>query len=325
MNILVTGAMGFIGSNAVIELLKGGNQVIGFDNLTNPSINPTDRIKAAVTPEQWSNFIFFEADIRNLGSMISIMANHPVQAIVHMAAIGSVPRSFEDPSQYFEVNCVGFSNVLCLASTMGIPKVIYASSSSVYGDLSSAIIRKEGVEGNVMSPYALTKKMNEEFAQMWFAKTGVILTGLRFFNVYGPGQRFDSRYSAVIPKFLTATKDIKINGDGNNRRDFTYVGDAAKAVLKAIAHKSTDVFNIGTGIGTSINELAMLCTDQPIKRLEARQGEVQCSVANTVKAWKELQWASVVHLRDGLRVTKEYYDSLKIADNTTMSDLSGNR
>ena len=325
MNILVTGAMGFIGSNTVIELLKANHNVMAFDNLSNSSINPTDRMKAAVTPEQWSKFVFFEVDIRNLGFMISVMANYRADAIVHLAAMGSVPRSFEDPSQFFEINTVGFSNVCCLASTMGISKMVYASSSSVYGDLSSAIMRTEGVEGKTLSPYAMTKRMNEEFAQMWFGKTGIIMTGLRFFNVYGPGQRFDSRYSAVIPKFLTATKDIKINGDGKNKRDFTYVGDAAKAILKAIAHKKTDIFNIGTGIGTEINDLAMLCTDQPIKRLEARQGEVISSVANTVKAWKELQWASVVNLRDGLKVTKEFYDGLKIPENNTTRDLSGSR
>jgi UDP-N-acetylglucosamine/UDP-N-acetylgalactosamine 4-epimerase len=297
MNILVTGAVGFIGSNLVITLLNEGHSVLAFDNLSNASIKPTDRIKAH-TGDNWQRFKFYKADIRNIDQMVSILSNNPVDIIIHLAAMGSVPKSFAMPSDFIDVNERGFSNMLILAGMTSLKRIVYASSSSVYGDLDKYTLRSEGNCGMPLSPYALSKVHNELLAKMLGHKYGITHIGLRFFNVYGPGQRHDSPYSAVIPKFIHG-KEIHINGDGSVVRDFTQVDDVSEAIIKAMQYNVSDVFNVCTGRGTSILELANIISNgkKKINFLPARTSDVPVSIGDTVKAENLLGFKATRHVQ----------------------------
>lgn len=310
MRLLVTGCMGFIGSNLTTLLLQNGHEVLGFDDLSNPSILPTERIKS-VAGDKWANFKFYKTSIDDLNQMLTIAHNYGnIDAIIHLAAIGSVPKSFEVPSNYFHINCTGFSNICCLASAMGIPKIVYASSSSVYGNATGPY-RIENSIGEPLSPYALTKKTNEEMAKIWSDKTGIKMIGLRFFNVYGPGQRFDSNYAAVIPKFITSQKLI-INGDGNQVRDFTHVLDVCVGIIKSLGYwKTHSIFNICTGKPTSIKNLAaLLALEKQIEHKDARHGEVRESIGNTFLSKTELEFEAKFDILNGLANTKQFYSNL---------------
>lgn len=314
MTILVTGCMGFIASNLIPKLLNNNYNVIGFDDLSNPSIDPTARMKSE-SGENWKNFIFFKCSITEIEIMGSFLTNYNIDYIIHLAAIGSVMRSFIDPSRYMEVNIKGTTNIFLLASRFKVKKIIFASSSSVYGSSP-----EERIESNYikpLSPYALTKMNNENFAEMWNNLNDLNYIGLRFFNIYGPGQRFDSEYSAVIPKFITSHEFININGDGSIIRDFTYVDDACHAIyLSIITSQNNQIFNVGTGIGTSIKELALLCSDnKTIKYLEERKSDVKKSIANTNKSYKMLGFKSCVTIEEGIKKVNAYYLTRKIHDN----------
>lgn len=313
MKILVTGCMGFIGSNLVPFLLNKGIEVVGFDNNVNPSIMPTDRMKAA-SGDNWANFKFYECDIRELAVMRSICANELPTMIIHLAALGSVPRSFENPSLWIDVNERGFSNILCLASYFHMNRVVFASSSSVYGEVNSSS-KIEGQEGETLSPYALTKKANEELARIWCQNIPLKYIGLRFFNVYGPGQIPDSAYSAVIPKFIN-NPVIKIYGDGEAKRDFTYVDDVCSCIIRAIfSNKTNFVCNVGTGNQTSLNELAQLIKEdgQEIKYVPERQGDVKLSKASTFRAKDFLGFEAKTDIASGIDKTKEFYRLIEVS------------
>lgn len=311
MNILVTGCMGFIGSNTVINLINAGHKVLGVDNLSNPSIDPTSRIKSA-TKERWSNFVFFKADILSLEHMLSICANYQPDAIVHLAAIGSVPRSFEEPIQYVKTNEIGFLNMLYLAQVFRVKKLIYASSSSVYGD-TDILPRKEGCEGRALSPYALSKKHNECVAHMWKDSYGISSIGLRFFNVYGPGQRHDSAYSAVIPRWINSEK-LMVNGDGNCVRDFTYVDDVVACIQSALYGKENHfIANVGTGIGTSLKDLAQIISQgkKEIEFKDPRSSDVHKSVACTLHLQSRIGYKPSTTIDEGVRETIKFYEAQK--------------
>lgn len=314
MKILVTGCMGFIGSNLTSHLLNAGYQVIGFDNRSNCSINPTDRIKQN-SGKNWKNFKYFDCDIRDLKAMSMICAVERPEIIVHLAALGSVPRSFENPALVIDVNEKGFCNVLTLASSMGVKRVVFASSSSVYGDENKMVYKTEGNEGEPLSPYALTKSQNEKLAKIW-QKSGLELIGLRFFNVYGPGQLPDSPYSAVIPKFIN-DPEIVLNGAGSTVRDFTYVDDVCEAIELCLKsdHNVNFVVNVGTGRSTSIEELAniILKHRRGIKIIykAPRAGENPYSVASIIKARQYLNFQASYSLEEGLKKTIAYYEGLK--------------
>jgi nucleoside-diphosphate-sugar epimerase len=312
MKILVTGCFGFIGSNLVSYLLNNGCEVIGIDNLLNPSINPTDRIKAST--KNWDKFTFWNADIRDLQNMHSIMINHKPSIVVHLAALGSVPRSWDQPGLVTDINERGFINILQSATAIKVKRLVFASSSSVYGPTDKNV-RWEGQPLFPASPYALTKVQNERFANLWCGNMGVEWMALRFFNVYGPGQRHDSDYSAVIPRFLTGDK-IKIYGDGLTIRDFTYVEDVCRSIFKAIVcEKSNEVFNVGTGYGTNLNRLAELCNDDASKRevvhLDARHGDSRCSIADVSKLYDILGVKNMTPIERGIKLTKEFFESIK--------------
>lgn len=310
MKILVTGCMGFIGSNLVPFLLKDGHEVIGFDNRSNSSLDPTGRMKKK-SGDTWSKFKYYDVDIRNFQQMISICANEVPDVIIHLAALGSVPRSFTFPAEVIAVNEVGFCNVLMLADNMRCQKMVYASSSSVYGT-SPERVKMEGREGFPLSPYALTKKQNEQMAMIWSQVSALKTLGLRFFNVYGPGQLPNSPYSAVIPKFIN-DECIIIHGDGKTVRDFTYVDDVCEAIVLAIqdTEKSVGICNIGTGNPTEINALAFLIGrgQKEVKRGPARAGESKYSIASTDFAKEKIGWTAKTELTAGLKKTMEFYEN----------------
>lgn len=306
MKVLVTGALGFIGSHTVATLLNNGYEVLGFDNLINPSLCPTDRIKQA-TGENWPKFRFFKQDIKNLDGMMSICAVEKPDLIVHLAALGSISRSFENPAETIHVNEVGFANVWTLASYLGIKRVVFASSSNVYGS-SKSILRIEGEEGFPMNPYGLSKINNETLAKIMGPKTGVQYCGLRFFNVYGPGQSPDGPYAAVIPRFIN-DPELVIYGDGTNSRDFTFVKDVAEIILSALVSPNANfIVNVGAGHKTSIIELAsMLADGRPIVKKNARPGEIQHSQASVENLKRILKPKPFTSLCDGLEQTKRFY------------------
>lgn len=310
MKILLTGCMGFIGSNVASHLLNAGHDVVGFDSLANCSINPTDRIKQN-SGNNWNNFKFYECDIRDLKAMNTICIHEKPEMVVHLAALGSVPRSFENPSLVIDVNERGFCNVLTLASSVGVKRVVFASSSSVYGDDQNPL-RSEGMEGEPLSPYALTKLQNEKLAKIWSKNSNLEHIGLRFFNVYGPGQLPNSPYSAVIPRFINSDKII-IYGDGNTVRDFTYVDDVSRAIELALTCKAKNLcMNIGTGRQTSINQLASLISGgvKPVVYAKERPADVKKSVADTRVAQELLKFKSSHAVVTGLKKTIAYYESM---------------
>lgn len=311
MKILVTGCMGFIGSNLTSHLLNLGHEIVGFDNLSNPSIDPTDRIKQK-SGQNWANFKFYKTDIRDFDSMLSICMNERPQAIIHLAALGSVPRSFKAPNEVMDVNVKGFSNVMMIATMLQCERIVFASSSSVYGD-DKASTRTEDRIGNPLSPYALSKRQNEQFADLWCKNVSLKYVGLRFFNVYGEGQLKNSPYSAVIPRFIN-DQEITIFGDGNTLRDFTYVEDVCEAIeLSLTTQKTNEIYNVGTGNPTSLKDLADLCSrgKKQIKFISERPNDIKLSVAAPYKAQVFLKFTASYDIETGIEKTIKYYESLQ--------------
>lgn len=308
MNILVTGCMGFIGSNLVPKLLNAGNNVIGFDNLESPSINPTNRMKEE-SKQNWERFIFFNIDINKPEQMHSILANCVPDIIIHLAALGSVPRSFDTPIATMQTNAIGFINVLQMAHIFNSKKFIYASSSSVYGD-SKSYSRTEGSEGKALSPYALSKQANEQIAELLSLQMKTKLIGLRFFNVYGPGQSLRGQYSPVIPVFCTSEKPV-VYGDGTQVRDFTYVDDVCEAIMLSIGqpiNENHTVLNVGKGMGNSLIHILRLLEKTEVDRKEERFGDVKFSIADTRLAKEIIGFEAKTSIEDGLKKTKAFYE-----------------
>jgi len=310
MNILLTGCFGFIGSNLCSYLLNKKHKVIGIDNLSNHSILPTERIKK-ISGENWKNFSFLKGDILDL-DFLKNAATNKIDLIIHLAAVGSVPRSFKEPDIYITNNELGFYNIILLASLFNIKRICFASSSSVYGD---CIERKkeEGCEGFVASPYALSKKHNESLAQILLSKLPITYTALRFFNVFGPGQRFDSAYSAVIPKFINEDV-ISINGDGKTVRDFTFVDDVSRVINLVINNPDkNEVYNVGKGYGHTLIELARLI--DPKKEVvfkKARLGDSPFSIASVQKLKETYNYSPDTDMIESIGITKNFYKSLGV-------------
>lgn len=311
MRILVTGAMGFIGSNLVPRLLNAGHAVMGFDNFSNESIGAAERIKKA-SGDNWGKFILHPGDICNPSALMTALTIGKIDAVVHLAARGSVPRSFKTPSECVRINEYGFANLCEVMNQAGVKKLIFASSSSVYGD-AQGVYRVEGNEGRPQSPYAVSKRQNEDFARAYCGANGIAYVGLRFFNVYGPGQRFDSDFSAVIPKFIHNARPL-INGDGLTIRDFTFVGDVARAIECALEFTETKhegvICNVGAGLGTSLITLCNLLGKEP-EFGPARAGDVAFSIANTAYAEKAIGFTALTTVARGLQITKAFYERLE--------------
>lgn len=306
---LVTGGAGFIGSNLTEAILNLGYKVRVLDNF---STGKRENIEGFLNNE---NFELLEGDIRDIETCRK--ACEGVDYVLHQAAWGSVPRSIKMPVLYEEINVKGHLNMMEAARENKIKKFVYASSSSVYGD-HPVLPKKEGVEGNILSPYALTKKVNEEFADLYFRLYGLETVGMRYFNVFGRRQDPNGFYAAVIPKFvkqLINNEAPQINGDGETSRDFTYIDNVIEANLKAcLAGKeaSGQAFNIAYGGRETLNNLynklcKLLNKDiRPIYK-EERAGDIRHSNADISKAKRLLGYNPDYSMDRGLELTIEWY------------------
>ena len=313
---LVTGAAGFIGSHLVEELLTLNQEVIGIDNfLTGKKIN-LDLIKIAQPKNFKNNFSFYEIDITNADQLNELPK---IDYVLHQAALGSVPRSIENPIDTNHNNVTGFLNMLVFAKNQNIEKFIYASSSSVYGD-HPELPKIEEQTGNLLSPYALSKKVNEQYAEVFSRVYKIKTVGLRYFNVFGPRQDPNGQYAAVIPKWINATlqnKPIIINGDGSTSRDFCYIKNVIQAnILAALGDmpdKNAGIYNISCGGQTTLNELAKFIQDEValyVKNLNSeilyqdfRKGDIKHSIADISMASKFLGYDPEYDFESGMKET----------------------
>jgi UDP-N-acetylglucosamine 4-epimerase len=309
---LVTGAAGFIGSNLVEALLRLGQEVVGLDDFSTGHRRNLDEVASGLG-ERWEAFRLVEGDIRDREACGAAMAG--VDIVLHQAALGSVPRSIEEPLVSHDVNVTGFLNVLEAARQAGVQRFVYAASSSTYGDEPSLPKREDRI-GNALSPYAATKLANEIYASVYGRSYGFAATGLRYFNVFGPRQDPEGPYAAVIPKWLAAMiagEEIVINGDGETSRDFCYVTNAVQAnLLAALAPDEVqgEVYNVAVGERTTLNQLFGLLRDglgrhQVHYRLEPaygpfRAGDVRHSEADIGKARRMLGYAPSHDVAAGL-------------------------
>lgn len=314
MNVLVTGGAGFIGSNLVLALLDRGNRVRVLDNFaTGSRTNLTE-----IHPASADRLAVIESDIRNLETCRE--ACRGVEVVYHQAALGSVPRSIEDPSTTDAVNIHGTVNIFSAAREAGVRRIVYASSSSVYGDEPS-LPKVEGRIGRPLSPYALTKLTNERYADLFSSLYGMTLVGLRYFNIFGPRQSPDGPYAAVIPRFIQALlskKAATINGDGEQSRDFTYVANAVQANIKAAdagLPAGHHVFNVACGERFTLNELHRILAgmvESPVPPVHgpARPGDVRHSLADIMAIQERLGYAPETDMEEGLRRTLEWFRTL---------------
>lgn len=315
MFILVTGGAGFIGSNIVEYLLNNHHKVRVIDNLvTGNKNNLTDFI---TNP----NFEFIYGDITNLENLRNVCKN--IDLICHQAAIGSVPGSINDPLSSHNSNINGFLNLLLVAKENGIKRIVYASSSAVYGD-DNIIPKIENSIGKQLSPYAITKYVNELYARIFTELYDMECIGLRYFNVFGPKQDPNGPYAAVIPKFISCLKNGDrpiINGDGSYTRDFTYVKNIVEANYLALTTNNKlcygTVFNIGAGIKISILEMFNIIKKELESNIEPiygeyRIGDIPHSNADISKAKNILGYNPNISFEDGIKETLEYYKNIKL-------------
>ena len=317
---LVTGAAGFIGSNLVETLLKLDQSVIGLDNFSTGYQRNLDEVEAAVSGTQWQRFRFIKGDIGDLATCRE--ACFGVQHVLHQAALGSVPRSIEDPLLTNASNVDGFLNMLVAARDASVQSFTYAASSSTYGD-HPALPKKEEQIGKPLSPYAVTKYVNELYADVFARCYGFASIGLRYFNVFGPRQDPDGAYAAVIPKWTDAMirqQSVHINGDGETSRDFCFVANAVQAnILAAVAAESArnQVYNVACHQRTTLNELFSLLQgnlraegvhyDLPPQYRDFRDGDVRHSEADISKAENLLGYQVSHHVGEGLALAMPWY------------------
>ena len=311
-NCVVTGGAGFIGSNLVAELLGiGAKKVVVLDNFITGYRENLDEFKGT------ANFSLIEGSITNLDDCLKAFQGADV--IFQMAALGSVPRSIDNPVATNEINVNGFLNVLEAARQIDIKRIVYSSSSSVYGD-DETLPKVEHKTGNPLSPYAVTKKTNELYARTFIDLYGMDVIGLRYFNVFGPRQSVTGPYAAVIPIFLQNLLEGKpcyINGDGSISRDFTYVQNVVDANILASAAKvdlDRHVFNIAMGDQLSLNDLYTAIEShinsgqKPIHRKE-RQGDIRSSMADISRAKSLLGYQPSIPFSEGIKLTIDWFKS----------------
>lgn len=318
---LVTGVAGFIGSNLLETLLKLNQKVVGLDNFATGYQHNLDEVRSEVTPNQWNNFTFIKGDIRNLQDCHQ--ACKGVDYVLHQAALGSVPRSIEDPIATNQANIDGFLNMLVAARDANVKRFVYAASSSTYGDHPD-LPKVEDKTGKPLSPYAVTKLVNELYADV-FAKTyGFKTIGLRYFNIFGKRQDPNGAYAAVIPKWISAIlkgETAYINGDGETSRDFCYIENAIQANLLAATVEdeaaTNQVYNIAVGDRTTLNELYKLildglATDRELPKAslvyrDFRAGDVRHSLADVSKARNLLGYQPSHRVGEGLQEALSWY------------------
>jgi len=319
---LITGAAGFIGSNLLEALLKLNQRVVGLDNFATGHQHNLDQVQALVSPEQWSRFRFIRGDIRTLDDCRAACTG--IDFVLHQAALGSVPRSIEDPITTNSTNIDGFLNMLVSARDAAVKRFVYAASSSTYGD-HPGLPKVEDQIGKPLSPYAVTKLVNEQYAEVFARTYGYKSIGLRYFNVFGPRQDPNGAYAAVVPKWtavMIAGQPVWINGDGETSRDFCYVANAVQANLLAATSAHPDaagqVYNVAVGDQTTLNDLfeairsllesrfPHLADFKPSYR-DFRVGDVRHSLADVSKARRLLGYGPSHRFRDGLAETMGWY------------------
>jgi len=326
---LITGVAGFIGSNLLEALLKLDQQVVGLDNFSTGHRNNLDEVKQLVTSAQWAKFRFIEGDICDLAACHR--ACDGVDYVLHQAALGSVPRSIEDPITANQSNIDGFLNMLVAARDAEVQRFVYAASSSTYGDHPDLPKVEEKI-GAPLSPYAVTKLVNELYAEVFATTYGFKTIGLRYFNIFGRRQDPEGAYAAVIPKWIAAMiKDepVFINGDGETSRDFCYIDNTIQANLLAATTSDEaaigQVYNVAVGERTSLNQLYFRLRDalagcfphlkaaQPIYR-DFRAGDVRHSLANIGKAKELLGYQPTYHVLEGFNEAMDWYVTFVAAE-----------
>ena len=317
---LVTGVAGFIGSNLLETLLKLNQTVVGLDNFATGHQHNLDEVQGLVTAEQWAKFSFIEGDIRELADCQK--ACQDVDYVLHQAALGSVPRSIADPITTNATNISGFLNMITAARDAGVTSFTYAASSSTYGD-HPALPKVEENIGNPLSPYAVTKYVNELYADVFARTYGFKAIGLRYFNVFGQRQDPNGAYAAVIPKWtaaMIAGDDVFINGDGETSRDFCFIDNTVQAnILAATAQDEAknQVYNVAVGDRTTLNDLfnaikaslnanGVSYSKQPVYR-DFRAGDVRHSQASIEKIKNLLGYTPQFVISQGIDLAMPWY------------------
>ena len=317
---LVTGVAGFIGSNLLEKLLKLNQTVVGLDNFATGHQHNLDEVKGIVSEAQWDRFTFIEGDIRDPKACQQAVKG--VDYVLHQAALGSVPRSIADPLTTNAANITGFLNMLDAARQEEVKSFTYAASSSTYGD-HPALPKVEENIGNPLSPYAVTKYVNELYAGVYARTYGFKTIGLRYFNVFGRRQDPNGAYAAVIPKWTAAMingEDVFINGDGETSRDFCYIDNVVQMNLLAATAQDEakgEVYNVAVGDRTTLNDLfyaiknalnenGVEVSAEPVYR-EFRAGDVRHSQAEVTKAKDILGYSNPISITTGLSRCMESY------------------
>jgi UDP-N-acetylglucosamine 4-epimerase len=323
---LVTGCAGFIGSHLLEQLLRLDQVVIGLDNFSTGKAANLAEVRTLVDPEQWARFAFTQGDICDLATCRQACSN--VDYLLHQAALGSVPRSIDDPITSNASNVTGFLNMLVAAKDAGVRRFVYAASSSTYGD-HPALPKVEELIGRPLSPYAVTKYVNELYADVFGRCYAMESIGLRYFNVFGPRQDPEGAYAAVIPRWIAAllrNDPVHINGTGETSRDFCYVRNAVQANLLAATVENAEavnqVYNVAVNARTSLNELFILLRNglasdsrvlkdiQPVYR-DFRAGDVMHSQADINKATRLLGYHPTHTISQGLQESLEWFSQLQ--------------
>lgn len=319
---LITGVAGFIGSNLLETLLKLEQRVVGLDNFSTGHQHNLDEVQSQVSAEQWRRFAFIHGDIRTPETCVQ--ACHGVDYVLHQAALGSVPRSIEDPVTTNENNISGFLNMLVAARDAGVRRFVYAASSSTYGD-HPGLPKVEEQIGKPLSPYAVTKYVNELYADVFARAYNFNTIGLRYFNIFGRRQDPNGAYAAVIPKWfaaLIAGEAVYINGDGETSRDFCFIDNCVQANILAatveVEEATNQVYNVAFGERTTLNELYRLirervapanpsAADAEPQYRDFRAGDVRHSLADISKAKDLLGYIPLYSIRNGLDKAAEWY------------------
>jgi UDP-N-acetylglucosamine 4-epimerase len=326
---LVTGAAGFIGSHLVEVLLRANQHVVALDNFSTGHQRNIDEVSSGLDPAQRTRFEFVQGDIRDLATCASVCAGADV--VLHQAALGSVPRSLADPLVSHDSNVNGFLNMLVAARDAGVARFVYAASSSTYGD-SPTLPKVEDVIGRPLSPYAVTKYVNELYADVFGRCYGMQCVGLRYFNVFGARQDPEGAYAAVIPKWARALllgDTVRINGDGETSRDFCYIDNAVQANLLAGLTVRADavntVYNVAAHRQTTLNELFDAMRHELARRFphigearaqhgEFRAGDVRHSLADIGRARERLGYAPSHDVSRGLAQAMDWYVARFVAE-----------
>lgn len=319
---LVTGSAGFIGSHLLENLLRAGQQVVSLDNFATGHRHNLEQVRALVGDDAWARHTFIEGDIADPETCQRACQN--VDIVLHQAALGSVPRSLKDPATTHRANATGFLNMLVGAKDAGVKRFVYAASSSTYGD-SPTLPKVEDVIGRPLSPYAVTKYLNELYADVFGRCYGLSTMGLRYFNVFGPRQDPNGAYAAVIPRWVAAMlrgERCVINGDGETSRDFCFIQNVVQANLRAGLSDSPEasgqVYNVAVGDRTTLNQLHAAIIDalkpeRPTLQVEEpqyadfRAGDVRHSLADVSKARNLLGYQPTHAVQAGLKAAVAWY------------------